>query len=46
VDVAVFILDANPLASSRPVKITITVPVIFTAIPVATIPVSISRDHQ
>jgi hypothetical protein len=42
VDVAVFILDANPLAPSRPVKITITVPVIFTAIPVATIPVSIS----
>jgi hypothetical protein len=39
VDVAVFILDANPLA---PVKITITVPVIFTAIPVAPIPVSIS----
>ena len=41
-DVAIFILDANPLAPSRPVEITITVPVIFTAIPVAAIPVSIS----
>jgi hypothetical protein len=39
VDVAVFILDADPLAPSRPVKITITVPVIFTAIPVAPIAV-------
>lgn len=42
VGVAIFILDANPLAVSRPVEITITVPVIFTAFPVAAIPVSIS----
>jgi hypothetical protein len=42
VDIAVFILDANPLAPSRPVIIPVPVPVIFMAIPVATIPVSIS----